>query len=160
MKNLKSVLVVISLILLSSPNFITGQVPPKNFYITSRVSFDSLTENCEIKFPVFQREILRLRIMSSISEGELSLEFYNAQGEKQGNFSIGSQSLSAKKDSTKKQSIDLVRGEISKDFDNPIKGEWKIKIIPKNASGYLDITSSQYTNRKPKSKKIVINENR
>ena len=86
MKNFKSVLATISLIVLSSPCLTLGQGSPKNFYISSRVSFDSLTENIEIKLPVVQNESLGVIIRSNIYEGELSLEFYDAKGEKQGNF--------------------------------------------------------------------------
>jgi hypothetical protein len=142
MRNLKSVLTVLSLILLSGLNFVKGQ-PPKRFDISTRIQFQAQTENSEIKFPVFQQGVLALMIRSTIIEGELTIELYDAKGEKQANFFIANQSLQAKPDTIKKPISETVKGEISKKFDNPVKGEWVIRIIPKNAGGFLEINSSQ-----------------
>jgi hypothetical protein len=142
MRNLKSVLSVLSLILLSSLNFVKGQ-PPKRFDITTRIQFQAQTENSEIKLPVFQQGVLTLMIRSTIFEGELTIELYDAKGEKQANFFIANQALLAKPDTIKKPINETVKGEISKKFDNPVKGEWAIRIIPKNAGGFLEINSSQ-----------------
>ena len=67
MKNLKSVLAVLSLILLSGLNFVKGQ-PPKRFDISTRIQFQAQTENSEIKLPVFQQGVLTLMISSTIFE--------------------------------------------------------------------------------------------
>ena len=142
MKNLKSVLAVLSLILLSGLNFVKGQ-PPKRFDISTRIQFQAQTENSEIKLPVFQQGVLTLMIRSTIFEGELTIELYDAKGEKQANFFIANQSLLAKPDTIKKPISETVKGEISKKFDNPVKGEWVVRIIPKNAGGFLEINSSQ-----------------
>jgi hypothetical protein len=142
MRYLKCVLTVLSIILFSGLNFVKGQ-PPKRFDISTRIQFQVQSENSEIKFPVFQQGSLTLLIRSTIFEGELTIELYDAKGEKQANFFIANQSLLAKPDTIKKPISEAVKGEISKKFDNPVKGEWAVKIIPKNAGGFLEINSSQ-----------------
>jgi hypothetical protein len=142
MRNFKTVLAVLTVILLSSLNFVKGQ-PPKRFDISTRIQFQVQTENSEIKFPVFQQGSLTLMIKSTIFEGELTIELYDAKGEKQANFFIANQTLLAKPDTIKKPISETVKGEISKKFDKPVKGEWVVRIIPKNAGGFLEINSSQ-----------------
>jgi hypothetical protein len=142
MRNLKSVLAVLSVILLSGLNFVKGQ-PPKRFDTSTRIQFQVQTENSEIKLPVFQQGSLTWMIRATIFEGELTVELYDAKGEKQANFFIANQSLLAKPDTIKKPINEAVKGEISKKFDNPVKGEWTVRLIPKNAGGFLEINSSQ-----------------
>jgi hypothetical protein len=142
MRNLKSVLVVLVLILLSSFNFVKGQ-PPKRFVISTRIQFQVQTENSEIKLPVFQQGSLTLMITASIIEGELTIELYDAKGEKQGSLFIPNQVPLTKLDRIERPISASMKKEISKKFDNPVKGEWTIRIIPKNAGGFLEINSSQ-----------------
>ena len=142
MRNLKSVLVVLALILLSSLNFIKGQ-PPKRFVISTRIQFQVQTENSELKLPVFQQGSLTLMIRASIIEGELTIELYDAKGEKQGSLFIPNQVPLIKLDTIEKPISASMIKEISKKFDNPAKGEWTLRIIPKNAGGFLEINSSQ-----------------
>jgi len=142
MRNLKSVLAVLVLILLSSFNFVKGQ-PPKRFVISTRIQFQVQTENSEIKLPVFQQGSLTLMITASIIEGELTIELYDAKGEKQGSLFIPNQVPLTKPDTIEKPISPSMKKEISKKFDNPAKGEWTIRIIPKNAGGFLEINSSQ-----------------
>jgi hypothetical protein len=82
-------------------------------------------------------------IRATIFEGELTIELYDAKGEKQANFFIANQALLTKPDTIKKPISETVKGEISKKFDNPVKGEWVVRIIPKNAGGFLEINSSE-----------------
>jgi hypothetical protein len=142
MRNLKSVLALLSLILLSGFNFAKGQ-PQKRFDISTRIQFQVQTENSEIKLPVFQQGSLTLIIRATILEGELTIELYDAKGEKQGSLFIPNQVLLTKPDSIEKPINESVKKEISKNFDNPVKGEWTVRIIPKNAGGFLEINSSQ-----------------
>jgi hypothetical protein len=144
MRNLKSVLAVLALLLLSSLNFVKGQ-PPKRFDISTRIQFQVQTENSEIKFPVFQQGSLTLMIRATLFEGELTIELYDSKGEKQGSLFIPYHVLLTKPDSIEKPIPinEIVKKEISKKFDNPVKGEWVVKIIPKNAGGFLEINSSQ-----------------
>ena len=142
MRNLKSVLAVLALILLSSLNFVKGQ-PPKRFVISTRIQFQVQTEKSEINLPVFQQGSLTLTISASIIEGELTIELYDAKGEKQGSLFIPNQVPLTKPDTIEKPISVSMKKEISKKFDSPAKGEWTIRIIPKNAGGFLEINSSQ-----------------
>jgi len=142
MRNLKSVLAVLSLILLSGLNHVNGQ-PPKRFDISARVKFQVQTENSELKLPVFQQGSFTVMITANIFEGELTIELYDAKGEKQGSLFIANQVLQTKPDTIEKPVNWYIKREISKKFDNPVKGEWTVRIIPKNAGGFVDINSSQ-----------------
>jgi hypothetical protein len=142
MRNFKSILAVLALILLSSLNFVKGQ-PPKRFVISTKIQFQVQTENSEIKLPVFQQGSLTLIISASIIEGELTIELYDAKGEKQASLFIPNQVPLIKPDTIKRPISASIKKEISKKFDNPIKGEWTVRIIPKNAGGFLEINSSQ-----------------
>jgi hypothetical protein len=142
MRNLKGILTILSILLFSGLNFIKGQ-PPKRYDVSSRIQFQVQSENSEIRFPVFQQGSLTLLIKSTIFEGELTIELYDAKGEKQANFFIANQTLMAKPDTIKRPISEAVKGEISKKFDNPVKGEWTVRMIPKNAGGFLEINSSQ-----------------
>jgi hypothetical protein len=142
MRILKSVLVVLTVILLSGLNFVTGQ-PPKRFDISTRIQFQVQTENSEVKFAVFQQGSLTLMIRATIIEGELTVELYDAKGGKQGSLFIPNQVLLTKPDSIEKPISQFVMKEMSKKFDNPVKGEWTVRLIPKNAGGFLEINSTQ-----------------
>ena len=101
MRNLKSVLAVLSLILLSGLNHVNGQ-PPKRFDISARVKFQVQTENSELKLPVFQQGSFTVMITANIFEGELTIELYDAKGEKQGSLFIANQVLQTKPDTIEK----------------------------------------------------------
>lgn len=137
MKNLKSLISIGSLLLIFLPNSIFGQTNQKRLSIQTDVAFNSQSENTEIKFPILQLGNLNMNIESHINEGELTIELYDPQGEKQGNFTIGSPTFSSR---------ESVRGSLSKRIVNPIKGEWVVKFIPKNASGTIEIDCVQYSN--------------
>jgi hypothetical protein len=102
-----------------------------------------LTDPSEIKMPVFQYGPFNLRITSTLFSGDLTVELYDSKGEKQGNFSLANQAILAKPDSVKRPLNETVRGEITRNFENPGKGEWVVKLLPKNASGFVEINSGQ-----------------
>lgn len=137
MKNTKSLIYIASLLLLFQQNSIFGQTTQKKFNIDSYVSFNKQSESTEIKFPVLQVGNLNMVIESNIKEGELTIELYDPQGEKQGNFTIGSPTFSSK---------ESIRGSVSKKITNPLKGEWIVKFITKNASGVTEIICHQLPN--------------
>jgi hypothetical protein len=140
MKNLKSVLVAF-ILLLSGSGYLYSQ--PKAFSANTRIQFCTMTETSEIKLPVFQLGPLNFRITSTLFTGDLTIEFYDSKGEKQGNFSLANQAVLAKPDSIKRPLNETVRGEITRNFENPGRGEWVVKLIPKNACGFLEINSTQ-----------------
>lgn len=105
------------------------------------LSGDSKTEEIIIKVDEQTLE-LSLSVKSSVSKGKLSIEIYDPKGEAQGNFSVGTQLNSNKggdKETGKKEEV--VSGRINKLLNDPIRGNWIIKIIPDQAMGKIDITS-------------------
>ncbi len=75
-----------------------------------------------------------LLINSSVSDGKLTIEFYDPNGTKQGNFTISTQLDSEKNEK--------VSGNINKSLTEPQAGKWKIKIIPANATGNINISTA------------------
>lgn len=76
----------------------------------------------------------QLLISSSIVSGKLTIEVYDPNGTKQENVTI-----SAQLDSKKKE---MVQANINKSLTEPQAGKWKIKIIPSNATGNINIQTS------------------
>ena len=77
---------------------------------------------------------LDLLISSSINNGKLTIEVYSPDNIKQGNYTVGTQLKSEKKE--------IVNGNIRKSLVEPQAGEWKVKIIPTDASGTIKIQTA------------------
>ncbi len=75
----------------------------------------------------------RLQIGSTISDGELTIEFYDPNGKKQGNFTVGTQMKSEKRE--------IVKGNIHKSWQEPLSGDWRVRIIPFETTGEINIES-------------------
>lgn len=133
----KSLFYSVILILMFIPSIVIGQTKQKKFNTETGIYFNGQSELTEIKIPIVPLTNLNIIIESHINEGELTIELYDPQGEKQGNFTIGSPTFASK---------ESVRGSISKKVANPSKGEWIVKLIPKNASGALEIQCIQQSN--------------
>lgn len=104
-----------------------------NLVRTIQLDKDSKTEEVFIEVkPKTQK--LQLQINSNIWSGKLTIELYDPGDVKQGNFSIGTQLNSDKKE--------MVNGNITKVVTEPQAGKWKIKIIPADASGTIRVHSS------------------
>lgn len=81
-----------------------------------------------------QTQRFELMINSSVSAGKLTIEIYDPNGTKQGNFSVGTQLNSDKSEK--------VNGNIIKSLNEPQTGDWKVKIIPAEATGIIGIRTS------------------
>lgn len=134
-------------------SFISGQEETR-FNLERQIILNGESENLEILLSVSEQDnILNLRIQSNIQEGELTVEIYDPKNEKQGNYSIGSQLKSTQSNSNKNQMEkelevlgirkESVQGTITRSIKNPVKGNWVVKIIPKNAIGRVSIVSDQ-----------------
>jgi hypothetical protein len=134
MKKFKRLICAASMILIFLPYTVYGQTTQKRFSIKMDIAFNSQTEPTEIKLPILAIGNLNIIIEAQINQGELIIELYDPQGEKQGNFTIGSPSFSSK---------ESVKGSISKKVINSNKAEWIVKFIPKNASGAIEIDCVQ-----------------
>jgi hypothetical protein len=74
---------------------------------------------------------LELSINSRVTIGMLTIEVYDPNDVKQGNFTVGTQLNTDKKE--------MVNGNIRKSLNEPQHGNWKVKIIPSNATGSVII---------------------
>jgi len=102
----------------------------------------------EIKIEVNEEDCMfNLRVKSSINAGSLKLEIFDPAGKKQGNFSIGCQIDSDKslQDSSRRNGkiSESVNGLTSKLIDNPMLGNWVVKISPEKTSGNITIDFNQ-----------------
>lgn len=106
---------------------------------------DSTTE--EIKIEIQKGTAgLDLSINSMIKAGSLTIEIYNPDGVKKGNFSVGGQLKPSTIDRNKRDGggkKELANGRISKYIEKPKLGNWVIKIIPEHAEGGVHIRSKQ-----------------
>lgn len=94
-----------------------------------------------------QTSVLELQIISRVSLGELTIEIYNPAGEKEGNYSVGSQIKADKKSlngSDNKGKQETVHGEINRELIGPMVGDWKIAVIPSTAKGDVIIISTHF----------------
>ena len=105
------------------------------------IELDGSSENEEIKLNVADNvKKLHVGINSTISTGYLTVEIYDPKGKKKGYYSVESQmSSNAKKKET-------VCGQMQKEITDPLKGDWVIKLIPKNVKGNISIHSGQVQN--------------
>lgn len=126
-------------------NLSFGQGTELNLKRSISLSGDSETEEIEIKV---EDETLNLNISirSTVKVGGLTIEIYDPNGVRQGNFSVGSQ-LNLKRHSSErkdnKSKNEVVNGQIEKLVKEPIVGNWIIKIIPSKAEGSVSILSKQ-----------------
>lgn len=97
---------------------------------------------------------LKLSINATIQEGVLLIEILDPKGVKHGNFSIACQ-LGGKKITLGESksgglfddnNMETVQGRILRMIKNPMKGNWVVKITPKNARGQVEIISDQLSN--------------
>ncbi|MCP4761503.1 MAG: hypothetical protein GY870_06960 [archaeon] len=100
---------------------------------TIRLEKDSKTEEVFIEIKE-KTKGFQLMINSSVSNGQLTIELYDPNEIKQGNFTIGTQLESEKKEQ--------VNGNIRKSIIEPQFGKWKVKIIPKDVTGNVKINTA------------------
>ena len=127
------------MLLLLSGSMLMAQAT--DFTTTRRLGFNNSTktQTVEIDTPK-NSSSLGLQILCTVKNGAVKIEIFNPSGKKEGEFSVesteneGSNSL-----------FDLldegVSGEINKMIYEPHVGSWKIKFIPENATGKVQIVS-------------------
>lgn len=115
-----------------------------NFNIHRTIELKNDSENKEVIIEANENDCcFILRINSLAQAGDIRIEIYDPEGKKQGNFSVGCEIDS-------KNSNETVNGMIAKHIENPALGKWKVKILPKNASGkvILEFTKDMYVKEK------------
>jgi len=75
-----------------------------------------------------------LMINSRVSKGKLTMDLYDPSGLKQGTFTVGTQLNSEKQE--------IANGNIRKSLKEPLSGDWKVKLIPINATGDISIQTT------------------
>lgn len=80
-----------------------------------------------------QTKRLEVMIRGSVTAGQLQIEFFSPENKREGNFTIGTLFNTVK--------METVNGSIRKTLNEPQAGQWKIKIIPNEASGKIEILS-------------------
>lgn len=126
-------------------NLSFGQGTELNLQRSISLSGDSEREEIEIEV---EDETLNLNISikSTLKAGGLTIEIYDPNWVKQGNFSVGIQ-LNLNKPSSElkdnKSKNEVVNGQIEKKVKEPIAGNWVIRIIPNRAEGSVSILSKQ-----------------
>lgn len=134
-KSIKSIFgILISILLFTSFTFSQEQTM---FNIQRTIELKHESQIKEVKFEMNEKDCrFDLRISSVVQKGEVTVEIYDPNGKKQGNFSVGCQVGS-------EDSLEIVNGMITKRIDNPILGDWKVKISPNNANGKVTILFEQ-----------------
>lgn len=73
-------------------------------------------------------------IRSTVSNGKLTIEVYDSNDIKQGNFTIETLTSSDK--------AELANGRYKKSLYEPQSGKWKVRIIPTDATGTVILQST------------------
>lgn len=138
MKN-QAALSLISALLLCMP--VIAQNGNSNFFAKQEetsiglhrtIKLENDSKLAEITIDIKPGELeLNLSIQTMVSEGKLTIEVYDPSNTKQGSFTVGTQLDFEKKE--------IVRGNITKSLTEPLEGNWKVKIIPSNATGRVEI---------------------
>ena len=139
-KSIKTILGILFVSILFTFSAIAQERTSFNIHRTIELKNDS--ENKEVIIEVNEKDCrFNLRVNSLAQAGEIRIEIYDPEGKKQGNFSVGCEIDS-------KNSNETVNGMIAKLIENPTLGKWKVKILPKNASGKVMVEFSQDMNIK------------
>jgi hypothetical protein len=80
---------------------------------------------------------LKIHVLGYVEMGEIFCEILDPDGEVKRTFNIISDDEVIKGENTGYTSI--VKGELEKAFRNPAPGKWKVRVIPKNAQGHIEV---------------------
>ncbi|MEM7186862.1 MAG: hypothetical protein AAF466_09400 [Bacteroidota bacterium] len=110
--------------------------------LTRSIKLDNSSKKEEIKIEVADDvKCLGIGLNSTISEGSLTVEIFDPNGDKQGNFSVESQMSSSS--SSEGKNSEMVCGQLNKTIKEPMKGDWVVKLKPKKVTGKIQINSYQ-----------------
>jgi len=103
---------------------------------TQKLHFDDESKKAEIKVEVTKEyNYVVFDIQSQLYKGEIKVEIFDPNGDKQGSFTVKADDGTVSGDNTRAESS--VRGQMAKVFGKPLNGEWKIKADPASAIGDL-----------------------
>ena len=111
---------------------LNSQSEPTSFSLLRKIEFNKESKTEEIEINVQEKTMLMtLQIRGRVSSGKLSIQIYNSDGVKEGEFSVGTQTTTSQKEEAD--------GSIVKSVYEPKPGKWKIKIVPEAVEGYVRI---------------------
>lgn len=115
-----------------------------NFTLNRKVALMQESETKEIKVNCKENlNVFDMVIEASIYKGNLKIEIFNPKGKKIDSFDIESSILKDTKSQTLTEwESNMVTGQIHKSFENPLPGNWIVKIIPDEVFGDVNISSS------------------
>ncbi|WP_434035711.1 hypothetical protein [Formosa sp. 4Alg 33] len=106
-----------------------------NFQRTIQLDEHKKNEEIIIKIEK-QTKKFELMIDTSVTSGKLTIEIYDSNEKKQGTFSVGTQ--------LNIENSERAQGNINKSLIDPQAGNWKVKIIPINAKGMIQINTASF----------------
>ena len=137
MKNSVQFILVLAF-LITSPLVTLAQQDCTSISQNRTIELDGGSDREEVKLTVEEDvKQLHLAISSTISSGELTVEIFDPKGNKQGYYSVESQSSSSAK---RKESV---CGQMHKEISDPQAGDWIIRLKPKKVKGQISIHSGQ-----------------
>jgi hypothetical protein len=108
-----------------------------NFNFQRTIQLDEHKKNEEIIIKIEkQTKKFKLMIDTSVTSGKLTIEIYDSNEKKQGTFSVGTQ--------LNIENSERAQGNINKSLIDPQAGNWKVKIIPINAKGMIQINTTSF----------------
>lgn len=108
-----------------------------NFNFQRTIQLDEHKKNEEIIIKIEkQTKKFELMIDTSVTSGKLTIEIYDSNEKKQGTFSVGTQ--------LNIENSESAQGNINKSLIDPQAGNWKVKIIPINAKGMIQINTASF----------------
>ena len=103
-----------------------------DFVLERSIVLNENSKTEEVLVEVQEKTIsMKLEIRGRVKAGKLSIQIFNADGDKEGEFSVGNQ--------TKTSEREEANGRITKAVLEPKPGNWKIKIVPEKVDGIVDI---------------------
>lgn len=142
MKFSKSIYVTVLTLVLSFSSFAQST----EFTTTRNLVFNqsSKTKSVDVKIPK-AIEALSIEIRCGIKKGNVTIQIFDPSGVKQGEFSVENTEESEEEQSLLSMMRENVVGEINKYIKKPVSGTWVIKFLPENATGHVEMRSSQHT---------------
>jgi len=115
-----------------------GKKEATNFTINTSIELNGNTGEQDIDFEVQETSnLLSISIHCLLESGASKIEVRDPMGNKKGEFQL--KGTNNKTDGWEEK----VNGHIQKQFNNPMKGDWKIRIYANQASALVDITAQQ-----------------
>jgi hypothetical protein len=103
--------------------------------------FENESTRAEVKIKLTDDfNFMLIQIHGSFEKGETLIELFDPKGDKKGFFTIKTETTITKGKNT--TLMEIVHGKLEKHFREPLKGDWLIRISPKNAFGFINVSST------------------